>query len=64
MTTPRGPTGGDRLCLSWSVDRIDRFKPSWQSPGHRQVSFAGHDDANKKAGVAAGFHCYISTAEN
>jgi hypothetical protein len=22
-----------RLCLSWSVDRIDRFKPSWQVPG-------------------------------
>jgi hypothetical protein len=26
--------------------------------------FAGHDACNKKAGVAAGFHCYISIAKN
>jgi hypothetical protein len=26
-----------RLCLSWSVDRIDSFKSSWQLPGRRHV---------------------------
>jgi hypothetical protein len=58
-----------RLCLSWSVDRIDRFKPSWQLPGRDAAAYwmprlGGHDACNKKAGVAAGFHCYISIAKN